>query len=182
MTKPFFRTKNKQQQQHKAVTGEIKTEGKTRPSIKSKWHKSMTASYGQSKTVIWTRWVSQKVYKKIHNNVNENIWKVKELIEQNGFDVNQEITTRSPIHYAADYGQSDVLRYLITKGADVNVSCSRCCCFHFTFLHLYCFIFLWFPPRIQLMSNNKLIFICWCFTLSLHSLSSTVRLYHIDCW
>lgn len=52
---------------------------------------------------------------------NGDLDQVKELIEQNGFDVNQEITTRSPIHYAADYGQSDVLRYLINKGADVNV-------------------------------------------------------------
>lgn len=53
---------------------------------------------------------------------NGDLDQVKELIEQNGFNVNQEITTRSPIHYAADYGQSDVLRYLINKGADVNVS------------------------------------------------------------
>lgn len=53
---------------------------------------------------------------------NGDLEQVKELIEQNGFNVNQEITTRSPIHYAADYGQSDVLRYLINKGADVNVS------------------------------------------------------------
>lgn len=52
---------------------------------------------------------------------NGDLEQVKELIEQNGFNVNQEITTRSPIHYAADYGQSDVLKYLITKGADVNV-------------------------------------------------------------
>lgn len=53
---------------------------------------------------------------------NGDLDQVKELIEQHGLNVNQEITTRSPIHYAADYGQSDVLRYLINKGADVNVS------------------------------------------------------------
>lgn len=52
---------------------------------------------------------------------NGDLDQVKELIEQNSFNVNQEITTRSPIHYAADYGQDDVLRFLITKGADVNV-------------------------------------------------------------
>ncbi|XP_031630464.1 myotrophin [Contarinia nasturtii] len=51
---------------------------------------------------------------------NGDLDQVKELIEQNGFNVNQQITTRAPIHYAADYGQSDVLRYLINKGADVN--------------------------------------------------------------
>lgn len=52
---------------------------------------------------------------------NGDLDQVKELVEQNKFNVNQEITTRSPIHYAADYGQTDVLKYLITKGADVNV-------------------------------------------------------------
>lgn len=52
---------------------------------------------------------------------NGDLDQVKELIEQHGINVNQEITMRSPIHYAADYGQSDVLRYLINKGADVNV-------------------------------------------------------------
>lgn len=52
---------------------------------------------------------------------NGDLDQVKELIEQNGLDVNQEITTRSPIHYAADYGQNEVLKYLINKGADVNV-------------------------------------------------------------
>lgn len=65
---------------------------------------------------------------------NGDLDQVKELIEQNGFDVNQEITTRSPIHYAADYGQSDVLKYLINKGADVNVSVIH-------FVHL--FVFFW---------------------------------------
>lgn len=58
---------------------------------------------------------------------NGDLDQVKELIEQNGFDVNQEITTRSPIHYAADYGQSDVLKYLINKGADVNVCPNKKC-------------------------------------------------------
>lgn len=52
---------------------------------------------------------------------NGDLDQVKELVEQNSFNVNQAITTRSLIHYAADYGQADVLRYLITKGADVNV-------------------------------------------------------------
>lgn len=53
---------------------------------------------------------------------NGDLEQVKELIEQNNFNINQEITARSPIHYAADYGQADVLKYLISKGADVNVS------------------------------------------------------------
>nr|CAD7195517.1 unnamed protein product [Timema douglasi] len=36
-------------------------------------------------------------------------------------DINKEIDGRSPIHYAADYGQHDVIQYLISKGADVNL-------------------------------------------------------------
>lgn len=37
-------------------------------------------------------------------------------------DLNAEINGRCPLHYAADYGQADVLGYLIGKGANVNVS------------------------------------------------------------
>lgn len=53
---------------------------------------------------------------------NGDLDQVKELIEQKNVDVNQEITTRFPIHYAADYGQVDVLEYLLKRGADANVS------------------------------------------------------------
>lgn len=74
---------------------------------------------------------------------NGDLDQVKELIEQNGFDVNQEITTRSPIHYAADYGQSDVLKYLINRGADVNVSITFGYLFyisnHFSFFYYFIF-------------------------------------------
>lgn len=38
-----------------------------------------------------------------------------------GLDVNASIDGRPPLHHAADYGQVDVLEYLIEKGADVNV-------------------------------------------------------------
>ena len=37
-------------------------------------------------------------------------------------DVNALIEGRPAIHYASDYGQKEVIEYLITKGADVNVS------------------------------------------------------------
>lgn len=43
-------------------------------------------------------------------------------ISSQKFDVNNEIASRYPLHYAADYGQTDVLDYLLSKGADVNVS------------------------------------------------------------
>lgn len=32
------------------------------------------------------------------------------------------IDGRTPLHYAADYGQSEVVRYLLDKGANANVS------------------------------------------------------------
>lgn len=37
-------------------------------------------------------------------------------------DVNEMIDGRTPLHYAADYGQDEVVRYLLEKGADANVS------------------------------------------------------------
>jgi len=39
-----------------------------------------------------------------------------------GIDVNAEIDGRPPILYAADYGQQEVIEYLVSKGANVNVS------------------------------------------------------------
>lgn len=38
-------------------------------------------------------------------------------------DVNAPIDGRVLLHYAADYGQTAVLNYLLDKGADPNVSC-----------------------------------------------------------
>ncbi|KAM9334805.1 myotrophin [Symphorus nematophorus] len=36
-------------------------------------------------------------------------------------DVNRTLDGgRNPLHYAADFGQSDVMEYLISKGADIN--------------------------------------------------------------
>lgn len=32
------------------------------------------------------------------------------------------IDGRTPLHYAADYGQSEVVRYLLEKGANANVN------------------------------------------------------------
>ena len=41
-----------------------------------------------------------------------------------GLDVNKaELNGRHPIHYAADYGQSDIIDILVAHGADVNVGC-----------------------------------------------------------
>lgn len=43
------------------------------------------------------------------------------IIQRQNFDVNYEIASRYPLHYAADYGQTSVLDYLLSKGANVNV-------------------------------------------------------------
>lgn len=51
---------------------------------------------------------------------NGDLDQVKDIIEKKEIDVNKEVDGRPPIHYAADYGQTDVIHYLITKGADVN--------------------------------------------------------------
>ena len=41
---------------------------------------------------------------------------------QAGFDVNAELMNgRNPLHYAADYGHADVLEYLLSKGAKIDV-------------------------------------------------------------
>ena len=45
------------------------------------------------------------------------------LVLQKGVDVNAELLNgRNPLHYAADYGHTDVLNYLISKGGKVDVS------------------------------------------------------------
>ncbi|CAH3039923.1 unnamed protein product [Pocillopora meandrina] len=52
---------------------------------------------------------------------NGDLDQVKDIMEKPGFDVNAEILNgRSGIHFAADYGQSNVIEYLISKGADIN--------------------------------------------------------------
>jgi len=59
---------------------------------------------------------------------NELIWslkngdldQVRDFVESKGVDVNTPIQGRPPIHYASDFGQKDVIRYLISKGANVN--------------------------------------------------------------
>lgn len=61
---------------------------------------------------------------------NEFIWslkngdldQVRDFVEGKKVDVNNPIEGRPPIHYASDFGQKDVIQYLISKGADVNVS------------------------------------------------------------
>jgi len=51
---------------------------------------------------------------------NGDLEQVREFVEKKGLDVNKEIDGRSPIHYAADYGQREVIQYLVDRGAEVN--------------------------------------------------------------
>ncbi|RWS30202.1 myotrophin-like protein [Leptotrombidium deliense] len=52
---------------------------------------------------------------------NGDLEQVQEYVYQNKIDVNKNIEGRTPLHYAADYGQKEIIRYLIDKGANVNV-------------------------------------------------------------
>lgn len=53
---------------------------------------------------------------------NGDLDKVKESVEAQKLDVNAPIDGRSPLHLAADYGQLEVMQYLVDKGANVNAS------------------------------------------------------------
>lgn len=43
---------------------------------------------------------------------------------------------RKPLHYAADFGQTDVMEFLISKGADVNVRATKPTAPSFFCIHL----------------------------------------------
>ncbi|CAB3375876.1 myotrophin-like [Cloeon dipterum] len=51
---------------------------------------------------------------------NGDLDSVKEIAEKNNVDINTAIDGRLPIHYASDYGQLEVIKYLVSRGADVN--------------------------------------------------------------
>ncbi|XP_056636894.1 myotrophin [Diorhabda carinulata] len=51
---------------------------------------------------------------------NGDLEQVKDIIEKKAVNVNEEVQGRPLILYAADYGQADVIEYLISAGADVN--------------------------------------------------------------
>ncbi|XP_055329076.1 myotrophin-like [Paramacrobiotus metropolitanus] len=51
---------------------------------------------------------------------NGDLDSIRDFVEKKGVDIRQPIDGRPPIHFAADYGQREVIEYLISKGADVN--------------------------------------------------------------
>ncbi|XP_065912767.1 myotrophin-like [Dysidea avara] len=53
---------------------------------------------------------------------NGSLDEVKAIVEK-GHDVNKELLNgRNALHYAADYGHTDVLEYLISKGGLVDLA------------------------------------------------------------
>ncbi|KAF7994848.1 hypothetical protein HCN44_004320 [Aphidius gifuensis] len=53
---------------------------------------------------------------------NGDLDQVRDIVENKNIDVNQMIDGRTPLHYAADYGQNEVVRYLLDKGANANAT------------------------------------------------------------
>ncbi|CAG0914987.1 unnamed protein product [Notodromas monacha] len=51
---------------------------------------------------------------------NGDLDQVKDWVEIKGAEVNKELDGRYPLHYAADYGQNDIIAYLIDRGAAIN--------------------------------------------------------------
>lgn len=52
---------------------------------------------------------------------NGDVEVVKQEIEKNSIDVNQPIGQgRYALHFAADFGQSAIIEFLLSKGADIN--------------------------------------------------------------
>ena len=51
---------------------------------------------------------------------NGEVEVVKQRVEGDGLDVNALVEGRTPLHYAADYGQVPVMEYLLARGAVVD--------------------------------------------------------------
>ncbi|XP_020605715.1 myotrophin-like [Orbicella faveolata] len=52
---------------------------------------------------------------------NGDLDQVKAIVGKPGFDINAELLGgRNGLHFAADYGQKDVIEFLLSKGADIN--------------------------------------------------------------
>lgn len=52
---------------------------------------------------------------------NGDLDQVKAIVEKPGFDINAELLSgRNGLHFAADYGQKEVIEFLLSKGADIN--------------------------------------------------------------
>ena len=71
----------------------------------------------------------------------ELIWSIKngdleavtKFINQNPKLINEQIKGRTYLHYACDYGQEEIIDYLLRKGANINVciASKRQCSYYF---------------------------------------------------
>jgi len=51
---------------------------------------------------------------------NGDLDQVKQLVDTQGLDLNSQIDGRLPLHYASDYGQLEVIKYLCSKGVKLD--------------------------------------------------------------
>jgi ankyrin repeat protein len=51
---------------------------------------------------------------------NGDLDRVRELVESGNHDVNAAVDGRCPLHFAADYGQVEVIEYLVGRKADME--------------------------------------------------------------
>lgn len=71
-------------------------------------------------------------------------------------DVNRTLEGgRKPLHYAADFGQTEVVEFLISKGADVNVRATTASSHHFLFASVC------LPSRVAVTMTNNSAFVCF---------------------
>jgi len=51
---------------------------------------------------------------------NGDLQRVKQIVESAGMDINSPIDGRQPLHYACDFGQTEVVAYLLSRGAKID--------------------------------------------------------------
>ncbi|XP_078346596.1 myotrophin-like [Oculina patagonica] len=53
---------------------------------------------------------------------NGDLDQVKAIVDKPGFNIDGELLNgRNGLHFAADYGQKEVIEYLLSKGANINL-------------------------------------------------------------
>ncbi|CAF0868234.1 unnamed protein product [Brachionus calyciflorus] len=70
----------------------------------------------------------------IENNSESFIWSIKngdletisKYIDSNPKIINNLIKGRTFLHYACDYGQKDLIEYLLNRGANINIQDKYC--------------------------------------------------------
>ena len=87
-------------------------------------------------------------------------------------NVNTDIGGRSPLHYAADFGQTEVLQYLVSKGANANAKDKHGITVILAAIwegHTECVKFLLQKVNFRI-EQNEISYLCIYFTSSLKSI------------